>query len=91
MPNSTLSGEANLFIMPNVEAANIAFNMTKIFSEGISIGPLLLGAAKPVHILTPSVSSRGIVNVTSIATVGAQVFEEENKPAELPKKKKAAK
>ncbi len=78
MPNSTLEGQANLFIMPNVEASNIAFNMTKIFSDGISIGPILLGAAQPVHILTPSVSSRGIVNVTSLATVGAQVFDEEN-------------
>jgi malate dehydrogenase (oxaloacetate-decarboxylating)(NADP+) len=77
MPNSTLKGEANLFIMPNVEAANIAFNMTKVFSEGISIGPLLLGAARPVHIITPSVSARGIVNVTSIATVGAQLHEQE--------------
>ena len=90
MPNSTLSGEANLFIMPNVEAANIAFNMTKIFSEGISIGPLLLGAARPVHIITPSVSSRGIVNVTSLATVGAQVFEEENAKEKPKGKKKAA-
>ncbi len=73
MPNSTLKGEANLFVMPNVEAANIAFNMTKVFSEGISIGPLLLGAARSVHIITPTVSARGIVNVTSIATVGAQL------------------
>ncbi|MEZ5813216.1 MAG: NADP-dependent malic enzyme [Alphaproteobacteria bacterium] len=79
MPNSTLEGQANLFIMPNVEAANIAFNMTKVFSEGINIGPILLGAAQPVHIITPFVSARGIVNVTSLATVGAQVFAEENK------------
>jgi len=79
MPNSTLSGQANLFIMPNVEAANIAFNMTKVFSEGINIGPILLGAAQPVHIITPFVSARGIVNVTSLATVGAQAFAEENK------------
>jgi len=89
MPNTTLHGEANLFVMPNVEAANIAFNMTKIFSDGISIGPLLLGAARPVHIVTPSVSARGIVNVTSLATVGAQVFEEEQKES-APKKLKAA-
>lgn len=77
MPNSLLKDEANLFIMPNVDAANIAFNMVKIFGEGISIGPLLLGLAQPVHVVTPYVSARGIVNVTSIATVGAQVFEEE--------------
>ena len=86
MPNSSLEGEANLFIMPNVEAANIAYNMTKVFSEGINIGPILLGVAQPVHIITPFVSSRGIVNVTSVATVGSQVFSEENadkKPSKL--------
>jgi malate dehydrogenase (oxaloacetate-decarboxylating)(NADP+) len=77
MPNSTLSGSANLFIMPNVESANIAFNMVRTFTDGINIGPLLLGTAQPAHVLTPSVSTRGIVNVTSIATVGAQVHEEE--------------
>ena len=75
MPNSSLEGSANLFIMPNLDAANIAFNMTKVLAEGISIGPLLLGAARPIHILTPSVTTRGIVNVTALATVGAQVFE----------------
>ena len=78
MPNSTLSGEANLLIMPNVDAANIAFNMLKILGEAISIGPLLLGAAKPATILTPSVSSRGIVNATAVACVNAQVWEDEN-------------
>jgi malate dehydrogenase (oxaloacetate-decarboxylating)(NADP+) len=77
MPNSTLEGGANLFIMPNVESANIAFHMVKSFTDGISIGPLLLGAAQPAHILTPSVTTRGIVNVTALATVGAQVHEEE--------------
>jgi malate dehydrogenase (oxaloacetate-decarboxylating)(NADP+) len=77
MPNSSLEGEANLFIMPNLDAANIAFNMVKVLAEGISIGPLLLGTARPVHILTPSVTTRGIVNVTALATVGAQVFEDE--------------
>ncbi len=75
MPNSKLSGQANLFIMPNVDAANIAFNMVKTFSEGISIGPILLGAARPAHILTPAVSTRGIVNITALATVGSQVFD----------------
>lgn len=76
MPNSKLSGQANLFIMPNVESANITFNMLKALSDGISIGPLLLGVARPAHILTPSVTSRGIINVTALATVGAQIFEE---------------
>ncbi|MGB0719662.1 MAG: NADP-dependent malic enzyme [Bdellovibrionales bacterium] len=75
MPNSNLTGRANVFIMPNIEAANIAFNMVKVLAEGISVGPILLGAAQPVHIITPSVSARGIVNVTALANVGAQVFE----------------
>jgi malate dehydrogenase (oxaloacetate-decarboxylating)(NADP+) len=75
MPNSTLKGAANLFVMPNVEAANIAFNMTKIMADGITIGPLLLGVAKPAHILTPSATMRGIINMTAIATVTAQAHE----------------
>ena len=75
MPNSRLTGQANLFIMPNVEAANIAFTMLKTFSEGVSIGPLLLGAARPAHVVTPSTSTRGIVNIAAIATVGSQAFE----------------
>lgn len=76
MPNSQLTGSANLFIMPNVEAANIAFNMVKTFAGGVSIGPVLLGAARPAHILTPAITTRGIVNMTALSTVGAQIFEE---------------
>ena len=77
MPNSNLSGAANLFIMPNVEAANISFGMLKVLADGISIGPILLGVDGPAHILTPSVTPRGIINITALATVGAQVHEEE--------------
>jgi malate dehydrogenase (oxaloacetate-decarboxylating)(NADP+) len=77
MPNSNLTGSANLFIMPSVEAANIAFSMLRVLADGTSIGPLLLGAARPAHILTPSVTPRGIINVTAMATVGAQVHEDE--------------
>lgn len=76
MPNSQLTGQANLFIMPNVEAANIAFNMVKTFSDGISIGPILLGAARPVHIVTPATTARGLLNMTALATVGSQIFED---------------
>ena len=72
MPNSNLKDNANLFIMPNVDAANIAFNMLKILAEGISIGPILLGMSKPVHILTPSATTRNIVNMSALATVNAQ-------------------
>ena len=77
MPNSTLKGEANLLVMPNLEAANISFNMLKILGEGIPIGPLLLGVSRPAHILTPSVSSRGIFNVSALACVQAQVADAE--------------
>ena len=76
MPNTKLTGQANLFIMPNVDSANIAFNLVKVIAEGVSVGPLLLGAARPAHIITPATTTRGIVNVTSLATVGAQLFEE---------------
>lgn len=82
MPNSTLKGAANILVMPNVESANIAFNMLKVIGDGIGIGPILLGSARPAHILTPSVTTRGIVNVTALATVEAQVLETEAPHAE---------
>lgn len=72
MPNSTLHGTANLFVMPSIESANITFNMLKVMGDGISIGPILLGVAKPAHILTPSVTPRGIMNATAVAALGAQ-------------------
>lgn len=71
-PNSRLKGAANLLIMPNVDAANISFNLLKTASgNGITVGPILLGAAKPVHILTPSASVRRIVNMTALAVAEA--------------------
>ena len=67
MPASTLSGDANLLVMPNIDAANIAYNLLKTGAGGgIAIGPVLLGAAKPVHILTPSATVRRIVNMTAL-------------------------
>ncbi|MBM3564598.1 MAG: NADP-dependent malic enzyme [Alphaproteobacteria bacterium] len=71
-PNSRLSGSANLLMMPNLDAANIAFNLLKSLGEGLSVGPILLGAARPAHILTSAVTSRGIVNMTAFAVVDAQ-------------------
>ena len=69
-PNSRLKGEANLLIMPNVDAANIAFNLIKQTNgEGITVGPVLLGAAQPVHILTASTTVRRLVNMTALAVV----------------------
>ncbi|MFN3885214.1 MAG: NADP-dependent malic enzyme, partial [Rhodocyclaceae bacterium] len=71
-PGSRLKGEANLLIMPNVDAANIAFNLLKETNgEGITVGPILLGAAKPVHILTPTATVRRLVNMTALAVVDA--------------------
>jgi len=71
-PNSRLRGEANLLIMPTLEAANIAFNLLKTAAgDGVTIGPILLGAARTVHILTPSASVRRIVNMTALTVVDA--------------------
>ena len=72
-PRSRLKGEANLLILPGLDAANISFNLLKIVGgAGITIGPMLLGAAKPVHILTPSATVRRIVNMTALTVVDAQ-------------------
>jgi malate dehydrogenase (oxaloacetate-decarboxylating)(NADP+) len=72
-PNSRLKGEANLLIMPTLDAANISFNLLKIVGGwGITVGPVLLGAAKPVHILTPTATVRRIINMTALAVVDAQ-------------------
>jgi malate dehydrogenase (oxaloacetate-decarboxylating)(NADP+) len=71
-PRARLKGEANLLIMPTLDAANIAFNLLKTAAaDGITIGPVLLGCAAPVHILTPSATVRRIVNMTALTVVGA--------------------
>tara|TARA_R110002124_G_scaffold64985_2_gene177958 strand:+ start:777877 stop:780195 length:2319 start_codon:yes stop_codon:yes gene_type:complete len=72
MPNSTLKDNANLLVMPNLDAANVGLNLTKSLTDGISIGPLILGTRLPMNILTPATSTRGIVNLTAMATVAAQ-------------------
>jgi malate dehydrogenase (oxaloacetate-decarboxylating)(NADP+) len=70
---STLNGEANLLVMPNIDAANISYNLLKTAAGGgIAIGPVLLGAAKPVHILTPSATVRRIVNMTALTVADAK-------------------
>ncbi len=72
MPHSTLGGEANLLVFPNIDAANIAYNLLKTAAGGnIAIGPVLLGAAKPVHILTASTTVRRIVNMTALTVADA--------------------
>jgi len=71
-PNSRLKGEANLLIMPSLDAANISFNLLKQSAgDGITVGPILLGAAKPVHVITASATVRRIVNMTAVAVVAA--------------------
>jgi malate dehydrogenase (oxaloacetate-decarboxylating)(NADP+) len=72
MPHSTLKGDANLLVMPNIDSANIAYNLLKTAAgNGIAIGPVLLGCARPVHILTPSATVRRIVNMTALCVVDA--------------------
>ena len=70
-PNSKLAGQANLLVMPTLDAANIAFNMAMMLGEGLHVGPILIGAAASAHILTPSVTARGITNMSAFAVVDA--------------------
>ena len=80
-PGSRLKGQANLLIMPNLDAANIAFNLLKSAAgDGITVGPMLLGAAKPVHIVTPSATVRRIVNMTALTVVDAGAQRADQKP-----------
>jgi len=72
-PNSTLSGRANLFVMPNLDSANIAYNMVRVMTDGVAIGPILMGVDKAAHILTPASTPRRVVNMTAIAAVDAQI------------------
>jgi malate dehydrogenase (oxaloacetate-decarboxylating)(NADP+) len=71
-PHSRLKGEANVLIMPNLDAANIAYEMIKVLGDALPVGPILIGAARPAHILTPSVTARGVVNMTAVAVVECQ-------------------
>jgi malate dehydrogenase (oxaloacetate-decarboxylating)(NADP+) len=72
LPETTLSGEANLLVMPNIDAANISYNLLKIASgHGIAIGPILLGCSEAVTILTPSATVRRLVNMTALTVVDA--------------------
>jgi malate dehydrogenase (oxaloacetate-decarboxylating)(NADP+) len=75
-PNTRLKGEANLLVMPTLDAANISFNLLKVVGgAGITVGPVLLGASRSVHILTPSATVRRIINMTALAVVDAQEYE----------------
>ena len=72
LPTSTLKGEANLLVMPDLASANIAYQSIKVFGEALPVGPILLGTAKPAHILTGSITARGIVNLSAIAVAEAE-------------------
>ncbi len=71
-PGSRLSGEANVLIMPDLDAANISYQLIKVLADALPVGPILLGSARPAHILTPSVTARGVVNMTALSVVDAQ-------------------
>jgi malate dehydrogenase (oxaloacetate-decarboxylating)(NADP+) len=73
-PGSPLTAEANLLIMPNLDAANISFNLLKVVAgEGVTVGPILLGLGKPANILTPTSTVRRIVNLTALTAVEAEL------------------
>jgi len=72
-PNSRMSGAANLLVLPNLDAANSAYNLTRVMTDGIGIGPVLMGMGKPAHVLTSGSTVRRVVNMTAIAAVEAQI------------------
>jgi malate dehydrogenase (oxaloacetate-decarboxylating)(NADP+) len=72
LPSSRLKGEANLMVFPNLDAANIAYQFAKMLADALPVGPILLGSARPAHILTGSATARGVVNMTALAVVEAQ-------------------
>jgi malate dehydrogenase (oxaloacetate-decarboxylating)(NADP+) len=72
LPHTRLEGVANILVMPNLDAANIAYQMTKALTDALPVGPILIGPARPAHILTPSVTARGVLNMTAVAAVEAQ-------------------
>ncbi|HAI59614.1 MAG TPA: NADP-dependent malic enzyme [Xanthomonadaceae bacterium] len=75
-PNSRLKGRANLMVFGNIDAANAAYNITRAMTDGVGLGPILMGLAKAAHVLTPSATIRRIVNMTAVAAVDAQIRSE---------------
>jgi malate dehydrogenase (oxaloacetate-decarboxylating)(NADP+) len=72
-PSSLLTGNANVFVFPNLDAANIAYNMVRQLTDGVAIGPILMGVSKPAHVLTPASTVRRVVNISALACVEAQI------------------
>jgi malate dehydrogenase (oxaloacetate-decarboxylating)(NADP+) len=75
-PYSRLTGQANLMVMPNVDAANIAYNLLKMLGGGVHVGPILMGVQMPAHVVTPSITVRGLINMSAVTTVHAQRIQE---------------
>ncbi len=74
-PQGRLQGTANLLVMPNIDSANIAFSLLKQLADGLPVGPMLLGLKRPMHVASPSVTVRGLINLASVAVVDAQEYE----------------
>ena len=74
-PGNFLEGSANLLIMPSLDAAHISYNLLKVLGDGLPVGPVLVGAAQPAHVMTASVTARGLVNMTALAVIEAQAIE----------------
>ena len=72
LPHSRLKGQANVLIFPSLDAANIAYESIRVLADALPVGPILIGAARPVHVLTASTTARGVVNMTAVAVVEAQ-------------------
>ena len=72
-PNSTLAGEPNLLVLPNLDAANITYNMVRVMTDGAALGPILMGVGAPAHVMTPTATPRRVINMTAIAAVEAQI------------------
>ncbi len=81
LPSSRLKGEANVLVMPSLDAANIAYTMTMIMADALPVGPILIGGARPAHILMPSTTARGVVNMTAVAVGEAQGERAQDAPA----------
>lgn len=80
-PDSELTGAANLLVMPSLDAANIAFDLLRSMAQGLSVGPMLVGLAAPAHVVTPSITVRGLVNMSAVAVVEAQFHDDRREVA----------
>jgi len=81
-PNTTLSGRPNLFVLPNLDAANITYNMVRVMTDGVAIGPILMGIDQPAHVLTTASTPRRVINMTAVVAVEAQIRKLQRQPGE---------